>query len=157
MKFFKIIIQLLFALIIIFPGISFADNLLSIKSKDKKIIIKLEKNEFTLSWKHSVEKTEWKESYKVEESGAIALVSAKFSSAGAGLPDRLDGNEVLTVKDGKFLLEGKKMILDEMSINLDGNSHHFLCVSGKKIIDLNDIFGEGIVLLKVTTNYNREE
>jgi hypothetical protein len=39
---------------------------------------------FTLVWTHSVEKTEWRESWRIEE-GRLRLVEAAVSGSGAGM------------------------------------------------------------------------
>jgi hypothetical protein len=39
---------------------------------------------FTLSWMHSVERTEWQEDYRIE-SGHLVLVEARIRGSGAGM------------------------------------------------------------------------
>ena len=41
-------------------------------------------DEFTLAWTHSVEKTEWEEDYRVEQSG-LQLLEARIQGSGAGM------------------------------------------------------------------------
>lgn len=41
-------------------------------------------NVFTLSWMHSVEKTEWQEDYRVVD-GALRLEAARIKGSGAGM------------------------------------------------------------------------
>lgn len=46
-------------------------------------------NAFTLSWTHSVEKTEWQEDYRVVD-GALRLEAARIKGSGAGMEPPAD-------------------------------------------------------------------
>ena len=54
-------------------------------------------NAFTLSWTHSVERTQWREEWTLER-GALRLVSASVAGSGAGV-DPPDG---AVLRDGAY-------------------------------------------------------
>ena len=54
-------------------------------------------NTFTLSWTHSVERTEWRERWTVED-GALRLVAASVAGSGAGI----DPPEGAVLRDGAY-------------------------------------------------------
>jgi hypothetical protein len=107
----------------------------------------LHSGEFDLSWTHSVERTPWRETYRIE-GDEIVLIASEFSSAGAGLPDRLRPGEVFRCKDGTMRIERRRLPIPELRIRLSDLSHHVLH-AGRRNIDLNTLFGEGIVSLAV--------
>lgn len=53
------------------------------------------------SWIHSIERSRWTETYRIE-SGGLVLRSSEFSQYGAGMP--VDGGDV-THRDGKIVVE----------------------------------------------------
>jgi hypothetical protein len=101
---------------------------------------------FALSWTHSVERTEWRESYCVDREGEIVLVASEFSSGGAGLPDAVGEGETFVQKDGRMRIGRRHVLIGELKVRLSGISHHFLWVGGERL-DLNEAFGEGVVAI----------
>jgi hypothetical protein len=101
---------------------------------------------FELSWIHSVERTEWRETYTVDRTGEIVLVASEFSSGGAGLPERVGEGETFSLKDGRMRIEGRNLRIGDLRIRLSGVSRHFLWVAGRRV-DLNARFGEGVVTI----------
>ena len=59
-------------------------------------ILALVASSFTLSWTHSVEKTEWIEHWQVEDS-RLNLVSASVQGSGAGRGQHQGGERCLTL------------------------------------------------------------
>jgi len=102
---------------------------------------------FELSWIHSVELTEWRETYVIDRSGGIVLVASEFSSGGAGLPDRVEKGERFLRKDGRMRIEGRNIRIGTLAVRLSDVSHHRLRVSGEPV-DLNALFGEGVVTIR---------
>lgn len=107
---------------------------------------------FTLAWEHSVERTQWRETFVVDSRGNLVLSSSEFSSAGAGLPDRLEEGDVFVLRDGRMTLTNHRVVMPELRILLSGISHHFLSVDGQ-LLDLNAIFGEGVVIIRAATSH----
>jgi hypothetical protein len=105
-------------------------------------------DEFSLSWTHSVELTEWRDTYTVAPGGAIFLTASTFASAGAGLPDRLGDGEAYRLEDGAMRIEGRRVPVGDLRMRLSAPSPHFLRVGGR-VIDLVSIFGEGVVTIRV--------
>lgn len=73
---------------------------------------------FTYTYLHSVEKTPVLEKYILKTNGRINLVETQFESYGAGLPLEIDNFSNL---DGKFILEGINLELDELNIRVARN------------------------------------
>jgi hypothetical protein len=101
---------------------------------------------FELSWIHSVERTEWRETYVVDRAGDIVLVASEFSSGGAGLPETVGEGETFSLKDGKMRIAGRDVRIGDLRIALSDVSRHFLWVAGRRV-DLNERFGEGVVTI----------
>jgi hypothetical protein len=136
-------------------AVSFAGGFtLRIDGAAKSVCIPLPFNAFDLSWKHSVERTEWRETYTVGPGGEILLTASTFESAGAGLPDRLADGEVFRLEDGTMRIEGRRVPIADLRVRLSDLSPHALHAGGKAI-DLNSIFGEGVVTIRVEQEQSR--
>ncbi|MGE5247684.1 MAG: DUF1850 domain-containing protein [Verrucomicrobiota bacterium] len=101
---------------------------------------------FELSWIHSVELTEWRESYAVTRTGEIVLVASEFASGGAGLPDTVRNGETFRSEGGRMRIEGRNVRVRELKVRLSDVSHHVLWL-GEQRVDLNAAFGEGVVTI----------
>lgn len=121
----------------------------------KSVRFPLPRNVFDLSWKHSVERTEWRETYTVGPGGEILLTASTFESAGAGLPDRLADGEVFRLEDGKMRIEGRHLPVGDLRVRLSDVSPHVLR-TGERDIDLNSLFGEGVVTIRVEQEQPRK-
>lgn len=110
-------------------------------------------NVFGLSWTHSVERTDWSETYAAGPGGAIFLTASEFSSAGAGLPERLADGEIFRLEGGKMRIEGRRVPIGDLRVRLSDISPHVLHV-GERAIDLNPLFGEGVVTIRVEASEN---
>jgi hypothetical protein len=102
---------------------------------------------FDLSWIHSVELTEWRETFAIDPSGRISLAASEFASAGAGLPGMPNGGEIVRLADGKMRLTGSRLVLDDLEVYLSDLSHHYLRTEDR-LVDLNAIFGEGTISIR---------
>jgi len=102
---------------------------------------------FALSWIHSVERTEWRETYVVDRDGEIVLSASEFSSGGAGLPDAVGEGETFRRENGAMRIERRNVRIGELRIRLSDVSHHRLGVGGDWI-DLNAEFGDGVVTIR---------
>jgi len=110
-------------------------------------------NVFGLSWTHSVERTDWRETYTIGPGGEILLTASVFASAGAGLPDRLAHGEVFRLQDGTMRIEGRRVPVGDLRVRLSDLSPHLLH-AGERVIDLNSLFGEEVVTIRVEAEEN---
>lgn len=121
---------------------------LRIDGAAKVLRVPLPGNVFGLSWTHSVERTVWRETYAAGPGGEIRLTASRFESAGAGLPDRLADGEVFRLEGGAMRIEGRRIPIGDLRVRLSGLSPHVLHAGGRSI-DLNPLFGEGVVTIRV--------
>lgn len=87
--------------------------------------------EVTVGWRHSVEKTPWKETYRVGEDGQLSLAFTEYKMYGAGTPDREGKAELLP--DGMIrVTEIERIVpyysllyvpISQYSIEVDGKSY----------------------------------
>jgi len=119
---------------------------LSVAGNGASLRLPLPAGGFELSWIHSVERTEWRETYVVNRAGEIVLVASEFSSGGAGLPEGVGEGETFSLKDGRMRIEGRNVRLRDLKIRLSDVSRHFLWAAGRRV-DLNARFGEGVVTM----------
>lgn len=102
---------------------------------------------FGLSWIHSVERTWWRESYRVGPGGGVLLTASDFASAGAGLPDRLGPGERFRLAHGRMRIEGRHVPVGTLRVRLSSLSHHLLNLADRDV-DLTSLFGEGLVTIR---------
>ncbi len=137
-------------------AVSFAGGFtLRIDGVAKSVRFPLPGNVFGLSWEHSVERTEWRETYAVGPGGEILLTASTFESAGAGLPDRLADGEVFRLEDGTMRIEGRRVPIGDLRVRLSDVSPHLLH-AGERAVDLNSVFGEGVVTIRVEQEQSRK-
>ena len=131
--------------------------ILQVDGAAKSVRFPLPGNVFGLSWVHSVERTEWRDTYTIGPGCAIILTGSAFESAGAGMPDRLAGGEVFRQEDRTMRIEGRRVPIGDLRVRLSDVSPHFLH-AGENVIELNSLFGEGVVTIRVKRReeYNRE-
>lgn len=97
---------------------------------------------FTLSWTHSVEKTEWRESWAIE-GDRLALTQAEVKGSGAGM----DPGEGAVLKDGWWVWTPDLAPVESLSLAASGAtvSAWHLCHDGG-CTDLGALPGDGIML-----------
>lgn len=83
---------------------------------------------FTLSWTHSVEKTEWRESWAIE-GDRLALTSAEVKGSGAGM----DPGESAVLRNGWWVWTPKLQPVESLSLAASGAtvSAWHLCHDGE--------------------------
>lgn len=141
---------------IVWAAVSFAGGFtLRVDGAAKSVRFPLPCDVFDLSWKHSVERTEWRETYTVGPGGEILLTASTFESAGAGLPDRLADGEVFRLEGGTLRIEGRRVPIADLRVRLSDVSPHLLRV-GERAVDLNSVFGEGVVTIRVEREKTRK-
>jgi hypothetical protein len=133
---------------------AFAARCLEVRSPSLARCFALGGASFDLSWIHSVERTGWRETYR-PEAGALVLTASEFSSAGAGIPDRLAPGETFRNRSGRMRIENRHVRVRDLRIRLSPLSHHVLH-TGRRDIDLNDVFGESVVSIRVLQGDDHE-
>lgn len=103
---------------------------------------------FSLSWTHSVEKTEWREDYAVER-GALRLVEARIKGSGAGM----EPGEGARLEDGWWIWNPDGAVSPELRLAASGAtvSPWQLCHPGG-CVDLGATAGETAVLSPCDTD-----
>jgi hypothetical protein len=134
------------AVIVLWAGAASAECLRIAGPRDARCL-PLRGGTFQLSWIHSVERTEWRETYDVE-AGGLVLTASEFSSAGAGLPDRLLPGEVFHNQSDKMRIDHRHIPIPDLRIRLSPLSHHVLHTDGRDF-DLTALFGESVVSIGV--------
>ncbi|HEU5359962.1 MAG TPA: DUF1850 domain-containing protein [Candidatus Deferrimicrobiaceae bacterium] len=129
-------------------GICRAGERIVVSGRTAQRVFDLSGNTFTLSWIHSVERTEWRETFSVDPTGRMSLAASEFSSGGAGLPGMPNADEVVRLGNGVMRLTGSRLALDDLKVGLSDLSRHYLRTEGH-ITDLNAIFGEGTISIRV--------
>lgn len=100
------------------------------RNSDKKWEYKLKKNEFSIGYKHSVEKTQAEELFKVNKSGDIILWETVYEDYGVGLPFLPEEGQ-LEVRDGKFILKMNRSF-KEINMTISPIAEHYLKINNKK-------------------------
>jgi hypothetical protein len=141
-------------LLLIAPA-CFAGHRIVIAGSTARYSFSLPQDSFELSWVHSVELTWWRESYSVSPSGEIVLVASEYSSAGAGLPDWISPGEHFEISNGKMRLFDRHVPVGDLRVRLSDVSHHYLFIQDR-VMDLNGLFGEGLVRIWVDKTQKEE-
>jgi len=137
----------LLALLLFLPSAAQAGERILVSGPAGRQSLDLPKSRFQLFWIHSVERTEWRETFSVDPSGAISLVASEFESGGAGLPGMPNAGEVVRLADGKMRLTGSGFAVRDLQVHLSDISRHYLRAEDR-VIDLNAVFGEGIITIR---------
>lgn len=97
---------------------------------------------FSLSWTHSVEKTEWREDYAVERVG-LRLIEARIKGSGAGM----EPGEGARLEDGWWIWRPTVPVSPELRLAASGAtvSAWRLCHEGG-CVDLGATAGEAVVV-----------
>ena len=94
---------------------------------------------FTLTWIHSIEKTEWQEDWRVTPAG-LELVQARVKGFGAGMEPPSDARLI----DGWFQWQPKRTPLPELALGNSGAAGEWRFCSDGKCRTLSEIFGHPI-------------
>ncbi len=103
---------------------------------------------FTLSFIHSVEKSEVRDCFRIDADGRIILYQTEFSSLNAGLPAVLSGQEVLSRTGGGFRLSNLERVLPEILLWVHEDYGGTLSMGGRAV-SLPAVAGNG--LLRIST------
>ena len=101
---------------------------------------------FAVTWEHSVEHFQWRETYQITPTGRLRLLSSSTQGYGAGTPDRQQEGAGFRTEEGWLVHEPVGLELEALPISLSRLAPHWL-ESGDLRLSLLDIAGEeGIIL-----------
>ena len=110
--------------------------------------VPVEKDEnFTLTWEHSVEHFQWRETFVITPAGRLRLLRSSTQGYGAGTPDRQRDGDVFRVERGWLVNEPVGLELGELPISLSRLAPHWL-ESGAMRLSLLEIAGEQVIVLR---------
>jgi hypothetical protein len=90
------------------------------------VILRVAAAAFTLSWTHTIEKTEWIERWQVE-SDHLVLVEAEVEGSGAGMEPPLDAR-----LEGRFYVWRPNETREEIVLRRDSHAGDWrLCAAGR--------------------------
>lgn len=85
---------------------------------------------FIVGWRHSVEKTPWKETYRVRDGDVLELESTDYQSYGAGTPDAEGQVELLP--DGYIRVTEIERTIPYYSLFYIPISRYYIKIDGKR-------------------------
>ena len=101
----------------------------------------------TVTWEHSVEHFQWRETYQITSTGRLRLLSSSTKGYGAGTPDWQWEGAAFRVEQGWLVNEPVGLELEELMISLSSLAPHWL-ESGALRLSLLDIAGEQAIVLR---------
>ena len=102
---------------------------------------------FTVTWEHSVEHFQWRETYEITPTRRLRLLSSSTKGYGAGTPDWQWEGAAFRVEQGWLVNEPVGLELKELLISLSSLAPHWL-ESGALRLSLLDIAGEQAIVLR---------
>ena len=102
---------------------------------------------FTVTWEHSVEHFQWRETYQITPTGRLRLLSSSTQGYGAGTPDRQQEGAGFRMEQGWLINEPVGLELEALPISLSRLAPHWL-ESGDLRLSLLDIAGEQAIVLR---------
>ena len=102
---------------------------------------------FTVTWEHSVEHFQWRETFEVTPGGRLRLLSSATHGYGAGTPDRQREGGGFLMEQGWLIYEPVGLELEALPISLSPLSPHWM-ESGAMRLSLLEIAGEQAILLR---------
>ncbi|MCA0992239.1 DUF1850 domain-containing protein [Pseudalkalibacillus hwajinpoensis] len=143
---FRSIVLIIILLCIVLLLIPF--QVLTIEEEDGEESAHIGASEFSLRWKHSVEKEDWEEFFVLTDTG-ILLTKTRFKTFGAGVPNDV-GSDTF-IKDGWVYMSGiqrsigtsfyfrtgktteHRITVDGQSVKLKANSSYHVTVNQLKL------------------------
>lgn len=101
---------------------------------------------FTLSFIHSVEKSEVTDYFRIDDDHRIILYQTEFGSLNTGLPAVVSEGEVFERTDRGFRLSNLRRVLPEIHLWVHRDYGGTLAI-GKSVVSLPDLAGNGLLLI----------
>ncbi|MGB8001149.1 MAG: DUF1850 domain-containing protein [Anaerobacillus sp.] len=106
-------------------------QVLTIGGEDGEESAHIGASEFSLRWKHSVEKEDWEEFFVLKDTG-ILLTDTRFKTFGAGVPSDV-GTDTF-IKDGWVYMTGiHRLIGDSLYFRTGKTTEHRITVDGQSV------------------------
>ncbi len=105
-------------------------------------------NTFTLSFVHSVEKSEVTDYFRIDDDHRIILYQSEFSSLNTGLPAVVSGGEVFERTDRGFRLSNLNRVLPDIQLWVHEDHGGTLSVKGE-IVFLPALAGNGLLRISI--------
>lgn len=83
---------------------------------------------FEVAWIHSVELEEWREQFVADPAGEIRIVSTRFRTFGAGVPDSAPETHL---EDGWVVMSGFDRVVDPLVIRANAETSHTLTLDSE--------------------------
>ncbi|ERJ19123.1 hypothetical protein SSPSH_001962 [Salinisphaera shabanensis E1L3A] len=83
---------------------------------------------FSLAWMHSVEKENWVETFRIDD-GSIVLVSTRFKTFGAGVPERA-GHQT-RLENGWVVMDAIERVVDPLAVQAASAEHYRMRYGGR--------------------------
>ena len=99
---------------------------------------------FTLSFIHSVEKSEVTDYFRIDDDHRIILYQTEFGSLNTGLPAVVSEGEVFERTDRGFRLSNLRRVLPEIQLWVHRDYGGTLAI-GKAVVSLPDLAGNGLI------------
>ncbi len=110
--------------------------------------VEIDKGEgFTVTWEHSVEHFQWRETFLITSAGRLRLLRSSTQGYGAGTPDRQREGGSFRIEQGWLVYEPVGLELEALPISLSPLSPHWL-ESGAVRLSLLEIAGEQAIVLR---------
>jgi hypothetical protein len=103
---------------------------------------------FTLSFVHSVEKSDVTDYFRIDDGHRIILYQSEFRSLNTGLPAVVSGGEVFERTERGFRLSNIRRVLPEIRLQVSAAWGGTLAVGGR-VISLPSLAGDGPVRISV--------
>jgi hypothetical protein len=106
-------------------------------------------NVFSLTYLHSVEKSDVEEWFVIDSEYRIVLRETRFQGQGAGLPSNLVPGERLTREGPWFRVVGMTRVLPVIQLRVDPQWHNRFRFEQKEEKNLSSLMGSSLILIQV--------
>ncbi len=107
---------------------------------------------FTLSFVHSVEKSDVTDYFRIDDEYRSILYETEFRSLNTGLPAVVSGGEVFERTDRGFRLSGLRRVLPEITLQVSAAYGGTLAVTGEEVF-LPALAGDGPLRISIRKMY----
>ncbi|MEI0603185.1 DUF1850 domain-containing protein [Brachyspira alvinipulli] len=137
-KIVKFLVVIIIIIVLFFLPIFQRLLLYSTKDNRTSMILKINKQEFIISYIHSVNQSKIRDYYILDKNNNIVLEKTRFVSYGAGIPEpKEDENFVLT--DDYMEINNINTIIDNLNLFVGTSANHNIMIDNK-IFELDKTF-----------------
>lgn len=106
-------------------------------------------DEFSIEFKHSVNKTPVRDVYRITEDGQFHNVRCIYYGFGAGVQTQLEEGETLSYQDGAMIIDNIQKYYAQLTYSLVPISTHVLRVGGEEVFLPELIDGEAVLVFTI--------